>query len=194
MVKKCNRCNNILDISMFRKEKLGINGLRSLCKDCDKKTKQERGRTMKGVIYCTYDNQVSNSKRRKHSIPLYSKKELYDYLINNNLFIDIYNKWVLSGYEKNNKPSIDRIDDYRGYSFDNIVITTWEKNNSKYKDDLASGKNTKVCKSVKRICIKTGEVVIYHSVSDAKRKNINDVEYGLKVNKPVMGYLWEYVQ
>ena len=35
MTKKCNRCNNNKDISMFYKDKSQKNGIRSICKKCD---------------------------------------------------------------------------------------------------------------------------------------------------------------
>jgi hypothetical protein len=48
-----------------------------------------------------------------------------------NNFYELYNNWIDSGYKKSDKPSVDRIDDYKGYSFDNIQLMTWKENNKK---------------------------------------------------------------
>jgi hypothetical protein len=42
----------------------------------------------------------------------------------------LYKNWVKSGYEKNFRPSVDRLDSTKGYSFDNIRLVTWKENNN----------------------------------------------------------------
>ena len=40
-------------------------------------------------------------------------------------------------------PSIDRKDDYKPYTFDNIQLTTWQQNKAKGHEDCKNGINNK---------------------------------------------------
>ena len=48
-------------------------------------------------------------------------------------FDKLFSEWIESGFLKNKVPSIDRIDDYKSYIFENMQILTWEENNLKGK-------------------------------------------------------------
>ena len=72
----------------------------------------------------------SKSKRRGDSMPTFSKEELRIWLYENNLEI-MWSTYVTSGYLQGLKPSIDRIDDYGVYSFNNMQLITWKENNIK---------------------------------------------------------------
>lgn len=47
-------------------------------------------------------------------------------------FLELWNKWVKSGWDRNNAPSIDRIDNSRGYITGNLQWVTNRENISKY--------------------------------------------------------------
>ena len=46
-------------------------------------------------------------------------------------FAELYAAWKTAGYPKNKAPSVDRLDDNKGYTLDNIQLLTWEQNRTK---------------------------------------------------------------
>ena len=76
-----------------------------------------------------YINQRSNAKGRGHAPPDYTKEELREWFWSQPNAEKLYYDWVISGYDKKSRPSVDRIDDYKGYSFCNIQLMTWNENN-----------------------------------------------------------------
>lgn len=193
MSKECKQCKQTKEYSMFSKEKLAKDGYRNVCKECRALTKKERGYSFDGVITATYSNQRGNSKRRNDIMPTYTRNELHKWCISDTKYMTLFNDWIESGYEKDLKPSIDRLDDYKGYSFDNIQVMTWKENNNRYDQDIKNGINTKRCRAIKRIS-KDGEVVEYYSVSEAIRQNGRYVIDGLRARSSMAkGYIWKYI-
>jgi len=93
------------------------------------KIQQKKNRTKEGLIRMAYRNQRSNSKSRGMDMPTYTVDELIEWFNKQDDKYDmLYNKWVESGYSKALKPSIDRIDNDKGYSFDNIRLMDWKEN------------------------------------------------------------------
>jgi len=92
-----------------------------------------------GVCTNMYFRQLSHSKKRGHKPPSYTKEWLYEYLVNNKTFNDLYNLWALSGYDKWLIPSVDRIDDNIGYEPTNIQVITFRENNLKGGKSLKAG-------------------------------------------------------
>jgi len=84
-------------------------------------------RTQKGVITRLFIQHKSVSKKRGNKPPRYSKDELKEWLYKNG-FYAMWCQWVNSGYDKYMKPSVDRLNDYKGYSLDRIQLVTWEFN------------------------------------------------------------------
>jgi len=69
-------------------------------------------------------------------------------MLSNSEFHLLHKDWVDSDYEKWLVPSIDRKDDYKSYSLDNIQITTFFENNSRAHYDRRNGINNKASKAV----------------------------------------------
>ncbi len=88
-------------------------------------------KTKKGVVTLIFKTQNKNSIKRGHTPPLYTKKDLKDWLYSQELFHHLFHLWEISGYDKMLKPSIDRIDNSLGYSFSNIQLMTWRENTAK---------------------------------------------------------------
>ena len=78
-----------------------------------------------------YAKQKNRSKSRNHENPLYTRKELYDWCVNQELFHELYKEWEDSGYDTHLVPTVDRLDDSLPYSFDNIQLLNWIDNSSK---------------------------------------------------------------
>jgi hypothetical protein len=103
-------------------------------------------------------------------LPKYSKDELLCFLLENEVFNTLYEEWVLKDYLKNFTPSVDRLDDYKGYSFDNIQIITWRENCKKHHNDRRHGVNNKHSKAIYLKNLSTGKVIKFNSMSEAKRR------------------------
>lgn len=154
---------------------------------------QNYRKTPKGVLTNIYSHQQWRSKIKDMPPPKYSLKEFQDEFLNDTLFIRLFNEWVKSDYKKNKKPSFDRIDCFKPYSFDNIHLVTWEENRYKQRMEVTRIRATKI----KSINVITGEETIYKSVSDAVAKTwftqgcISSALNGhLKTYK---GFKWEYI-
>ncbi len=79
-----------------------------------------------GVIKKIFRSQKQSSRWFR----LYPK-QFIDWLINNETFSLLYDAWVFSGYKKDLKPSVDRLEDDIGYEFFNVRVVTWHQNNTK---------------------------------------------------------------
>ena len=146
-------------------------------------------------------NQRRNSLRRNMNSPIYSLSEFREWLYAQNIFFKLYDDWVYSNFCKKLKPSVDRIDDSKGYSFDNIQLMTWEENNKKANKDMRSGKlihGHKPQKPVRQYNLDGVFIEQFVSISEAAR------QLGIKYNteickcckgkkKSTGGFAWEYV-
>lgn len=195
MTKVCSKCKQEKDVSMYGKEKGGKDGYRAECKECKKANRSARDKTKRGCILVSYNNQKVNSKRRGDNPPSYSLEELIEWMQDNAEFHIMYNTWVNSGYMKDLKPSIDRINDYRGYSLDNIQLTTWGENNARFWNDTKTGINTKKCKPIRSIDTITGDIVEYHSLSNALRLGVKGCLYSALYRSALTEkrYKWEFI-
>lgn len=81
-------------------------------------------RTKKGLIRNMYSHIRSRSIKKGWKIH-FSSNELFDWCIKQDVFHEIFHNWEISGFIKNNKPSIDRIDCLKEYEFFNMQIVTF---------------------------------------------------------------------
>jgi hypothetical protein len=162
-----------------------------------------------------YDGIKQRCTRFNRTIDI-TKDEFVTWLVNNPDFQTLHNIYVASGYVTYYRPSIDRKDDSKGYTTDNMQLTDWRGNLSKelYGNDLLT-QTTKVrtvtVKHMKRSssipitraskpvvqCDKEGTYITeYESPSRAQdatgchRGNIAKVCNG--IGKTVGGYIWKW--
>jgi len=198
MTKKkiCNICNTLKGIEKFHKRPRNIDGLNNKCNSCQAHYDLNRKRSLVGKAKTIYDNQLTRSKKRKHKPPTYTKDEFIEYCLNSEKFLKLHKDWVISDYNKWLAPSIDRKDDYKGYSFDNIQVMTWQKNRDKYDKDQKEGINNKRSKSVLQFDLDGNFIKEYYSGSKAAREtkvgqsHINICCLG-KV-ETAGGFVWKY--
>lgn len=143
-------------------------------------------KTKDGVSYLIYQAQKRNSKKRGHRPPEYDLSELREWLYSQTAFHTLFKEWEVSGYEKDLKPSVDRKYNDLHYCFNNIQLMTWYENNE-------LGRQSKM-KPVKGVHKKTGEVVEFDSVKEAKEtlgiKGIDNCLIGRA--KTAGKYAWTY--
>ena len=196
-MKKCFKCGLVKELNLFYNHKQMGDGHLNKCIECTKKDVKGSNydRTEKGVVRVIYKTQVRNSKVRKMELPNYTKQEFKEWLYKNN-FKKLYDNWVSSGFDKNKKPSADRIDDFKPYSFENIRLVTWYENRAHQHQDVlnAVGKGAQRCKSVIQLDRYGNILAEYHSYSFAKRVAGYSFEKCLKNGTPSRkdGTFWKY--
>jgi hypothetical protein len=151
--KICNKCGEEKEITLFRKCNRCKDGYRGLCKACfnlerkaypsrqlkakrerrkHQASKQpeaikERKRTSFQKQQTIYGNMSSHQKKRGHGSMPFTLKEFRKWL-NNNGWDKLYKTWKESGFEKTQAPSIDRLDNSKGYTFEDMELVTWKEN------------------------------------------------------------------
>lgn len=94
-------------------------------------------KTPKGLITNLYH------KLKERNTVGFDLKFLQSYL-EDKKFQRLFKEWEKSNYNKNKKPSIDRISYKKGYEIGNIHWITWEENRYKQRMELKSIKAKKV--------------------------------------------------
>lgn len=147
-------------------------------------------KTPKGVLTNMYSHQkVRNIKNGFGEIG-YSLNWLQNKYLNDKLFLRLFAEWVKSGYEKAKKPTIDRINNKKGYEKDNIHLLPWSENRFKQTMERRSRKG-------KVLQILNGEVVrVWKSQREAwKKLNVEQSMLSMALTgkcKAAYGYEWKY--
>ena len=89
-------------------------------------------------------------------------------------FQQLFDNWKQSGFNSKLKPSGDRLDDYKPYTFDNLRLVTWGENEQKMRDDIKNGINLKKSKGCIQISLEGEIIAEYHSLRDAARATNSD--------------------
>ena len=124
----------------------------------------------------------------------YSKEQLIEWCKVNG-FDALFDSWVKSGYKKGLKPSVDRVDDFNGYSFCNIRLVTWDENREHQYKDISDGSGTsgKRCKALLKLDREMKVVCEYVSYNSAKRDMGYSLEHQIKKMVPCRnGFYWKY--
>lgn len=151
-------------------------------------------RTMKGVLTTLYAGSVQKSKRRGHAAPSYTSEEFLNKYLTDITFLHIYQNWAIEGFHTMLKPSIDRLDNTKPYTWDNIQLVDWKTNLYNH-NKLSNPPNQK--RSVIQLDPITGEeIMTYESIQQANRilgvnkSHVTSVCRGKR--KTTGGFKWAY--
>ena len=176
-MKYCSNCKVDKSEKEFYKSPTNrtLKGLQSQCKECVNKKKKDRLRTKKGLAIQIYQMQVANSKKRGHPLPTYSKEELTTWMFNHPNFSKLYANWVNSDYDRYSRPSVDRWDNSKGYSFSTIDLTDWRTNNSRQSYVNTNGKLLQIFDNLV-IDIDQGSKMLMRIITDLLELNRKELE------------------
>lgn len=211
---QCPSCNATRDVR--------VDALReqesTLCRSCVNKARPKKDvserfnrlahyHTLEGHITSIWNGQRQRSTHKGWPEPTYTREELIEWVRYQPNSAALYKTWQDSGYAKNFAPSIDRLDDYKPYSFDNIRLVAWNTNNTKGRESQITGDNTKNCKAVRQLTLDGVLVKEFHSIKAASRElGISDTKVceaaqgfcykKAGVKSPVYsasGFKWEFI-
>ena len=196
-MKKCRKCKIKKSYSEYYSKKDSKDGLYSMCKICARAESLAIKRSKEGVITQLYSHQKSNSKKRGHLPPAYTKSDLRDWLMAQKKFHHMFHLWEVSGFDNMLIPSVDRLDNTKGYTFSNLELVVWKENKRRAHEDSKTTKlstgNTKV--PVIQLTKKGKIVASYISQHEASR--ITGIHRGNISSccrgdiKTAGGYIWK---
>lgn len=190
MSKKCKDCGEIKTTESFT-------GLSRSCKQCRVIRQTKYTRTFDGFVTVVYANQRQASKTRGHKSPKYTKEELAEYLKKNDKFKELFNEWEKNGYKKEERPSLDRLNQSFGYSFNNIVVKTWHENLNCAREQRKKGLDGTSKPIVKYDKNSLEMLAIYSTLRSGARKNNLKMQNISKcchnVVKTCGGYVWKFL-
>ena len=192
--KRCSKCGEFKDTSLFFKFTGKPDDLRPECKACTKETQTRVNQTKIGLLTKMFAGQKVRTKIKSLPAIGYSKEEFIRYALNSNTFLVLYSNWVKSGFSKALIPSADRDDDYKGYSTSNITFMTWESNNIKGLTDRNNKVNNKLRVPIIGVNIKTLEVLRFDSIKEAEEATgaVNISRACKSPSGKSCGYKWKY--
>lgn len=92
------------------------------------------------------------------------------------------------------KPSVDRLDDFKGYSFNNMRLITWRENRQHQVNDIMNGTGTSGvrCCSIGKYDEEGNLIDTYTSYSEVRREEGYCVHTIVKHNRPCKnGFIWK---
>lgn len=183
-MKTCSVCNLQLPRERFDVQSTGKLGRRADCKECRKRFNH----TKEGLVALLFSTQRAKSRKRGHPPPAYTRDELAAWIWAQPTAEPMYKLWELSGHDKDLKPSVDRLDDYKPYSLDNIRLIPWGEHKTRYATDAIAGLNTKTCIAVDQFTLDGKFVKTHHSYKDAAR-SVNGIHSNIRIvacGKPII--------
>ena len=198
-MKICKNCGEEKSLDLFYVDRSRVNAQpRHICKACDNKENALYRKSIEGIITQTYSHQKECSINRGHLPPTYTRAELKDWLLAQPHFIPLYNAWVESGYVKNLKPSVDRINDSIGYTFENIQLVTFGENTKKQYDKILTGEKVNFHRKVNQYTLDGKFIQTFNSAREAKRildkKGIAVTGCCLGTHPTAGGFYWRYFE
>lgn len=159
-------------------------------------------RSENGWAVTQWNTQKRSSKKRGHPAPNYNSEQLFKWAKEQPNFAALFSSWVQSGYERDLKPSCDRIDDSKPYTFGNLRIVTQKENvligarSEKAKKRMKTAVQLKMAKEVEKYDLDMNLLDSYLSAGEAGRSNgiysTHITKCCLGKQKTAGGYIWRH--
>ncbi len=195
-MKICSECKYVRPTNDFGPHSTSLDKLQYVCRECLNKRGKKRRKTKEGLVQSIYNKQTAYSKKSGYPKPTYTRKELEKWMLSQKLFTDLYDDWVSRNYLVDYTPTIDRKNDYKGYSFSNIQIMTWQDNRAKCCADSINGINNKRSNQVIQMDEDGKHIATFYSAGDAGRKtgiSRSSISVACRNNRSSCGFRWEYL-
>lgn len=92
-------------------------------------------KTHKGFAMRLYRNMQSRIDgvqwQKKHlyeNLTILPREQFYEWILSNETFLKLFADYEASGYQRKLAPSVDRLNNFRGYELDNMEIVTMSEN------------------------------------------------------------------
>ena len=159
---------------------------REYCRAWEEKNKFTFKRVSNGI----YSMQKNSSKQRGHQPPAYTLEELRSWMQQQPNLNKLLKDYEASGGDRKLAPSVDRLDDEVGYTFDNIRLVTCKVNQDK--------EHAKQRKAVIQMTLEGEFVKEWSSVHEAAKKTGNhqsNISYVCMGKRPTAGgYKWKFAK
>jgi len=192
--KKCNCCKEDKELIDFYIDSRGY--VSYICRKCANEKTTQYNRTKEGLVTRIYSHQRDNCRKRNYEYPEYSLDELRSWCLSQDKYHVQFKIWEESNYGFKFTPSVDRLNDYKTYSLDNIQILSTIENIHKAHSDAKNGINNKMSKSIKQYDLDGNLIREFYSLKDAERvtgiRNGNISNCCSKRYKTSGGFVWRY--
>lgn len=122
----CKRCGK-------EKKHFGL----GMCSACLRRTKREtRPSFYLGTCYSEMSRRIKTFDKLRpnyYGLTKCTKEEFLNKFLEDESFLELYKGWQESGFQRRMAPSIDRIDNKKGYTLDNIEFISHGENSCKDK-------------------------------------------------------------
>lgn len=154
---------------------------------------QRYRKTKKGVITNLYQKIKERSIKKGMPLPSFTLNDLHVWCMKQKEFHELFFRWQIGGYIKKLKPSIDRKNPFKPYSFDNMQLMTAQENREK-------GDREKLLlwgKPISQHSLDGMVIGIYGSIKEASRatginrNNISSVACGKR--NQAGGFVWKFI-
>ena len=129
----------------------------------------QRNKTRLGLCKKLYYAQRGSSKDRGHEMPDYSREWLVYWIQSQPHFDALFNAWVESDYDTKLRPSVDRIDESKPYTKNNIQLVTWDYNCGRRRTSVIRFTKGRFSKPVIQLDLDGWMVDIHESTAEASR-------------------------
>lgn len=100
----------------------------NVCKKCQQLRELEIRHSLDGHLRQIFKTQISSSISRGHQLPNYSIDDLLSKYMTDPTYVNLFKLWKDSNFNKWLSPSLDRLNENLGYSFENIQMISWKQN------------------------------------------------------------------
>jgi len=205
-MKTCKDCGQAKSYDQFVAKASCKDGYEPRCRRC--RSIRYNKSTIDLFFKKIYNSQCTNSINRGHPLPDYTVIDLMYWADQQARLSIMWDDYVNSGYDQNLAPSVDRIDDLKPYTLNNLQLMTWAENRAKGAQGKRLGTVNANQRRVMSLFLDGMPDKTYHSIMDAARSvkghmsGISGVANGVPIRKSdgtsytprtYKGRLWKWV-